>query len=396
MAVHVIAALHGAQGRQDADQQLLALRQREPAKIVAIEAQAVEEHASHGHHRPRRLDVARMGQPHARLQALEAGPAPFVLGDDLAVDQKPRHRERAQPVGDLGIARRDLLATAPQEQDLLPIPPAQRAHPVVLDLEAPVGPRGGPLGQGRQGQRHFSRRHVPRRRLQGPHPFPERRQGPRHVAHLLDRQAGDHGLGIPIDRLADGGRVIVLLEKEPLLVLLPHSHQRPTAAQLEPEQLQLQLAALVLVEWVLGLERAEPTPVPHDDRSRAIVPRRDHSLEIPVFERVVFDVDGQSLLLDMGRGPLGHRPALQGAVQLQPQVVVHVPGPVLLDDETGAGRGGDAWCRARFAERLGGPGGVALLPVVLETGAADLVQGVAPRSRPGAPKGGAPKVRYWV
>src|SRR5690606_14077981 len=54
--------------------------------------------------------------------------------------------------------------------------------------------------------------------------------------------------------------------------------------------------------------------------------------EITIFERVVFDVDGQALDGGVQGRALGHRPADQHAVDLEPKVVVEAPGFVALYD----------------------------------------------------------------
>ena len=50
---------------------------------------------------------------------------------------------------------------------------------------------------------------------------------------------------------------------------------------------------------------------------------------------MVLGVDGQMVLLRVGRDPPGHRPADEDAVALQPQVPVQARGVVLLHDEAG-------------------------------------------------------------
>jgi hypothetical protein len=78
---------------------------------------------------------------------------------------------------------------------------------------------------------------------------------------------------------------------------------------------------------------------------------------------MVFDVHGETLLVRTYRRPLGHGPALQHAVDLEPQIVVEPPRRVLVDDEPApAGRAG-------FAEGLGGRGWIALAPILLQIAA---------------------------
>src|SRR4029450_229914 len=129
---------------------------------------------------------------------------------------------------------------------------------------------------------------------------------------------------------------VSLLEEKPILVLAAHARERPPPAQLEAEQLELQLAALDLLGRGLGLPRLEAAGVPYDRRPRAVVALADDPLEAAVLERVVFDVHREALLVGAHRGPLGHGPALQHAVDLEPQVVVELPRRVLVHDEASA------------------------------------------------------------
>ncbi len=52
-----------------------------------------------------------------------------------------------------------------------------------------------------------------------------------------------------------------------------------------------------------------------------------------VFDRMVFDVDGQMLLARLQRDALGNGPAGEGSIPLEAKVVVQSPGVVPLDDE---------------------------------------------------------------
>ena len=73
--------------------------------------------------------------------------------------------------------------------------------------------------------------------------------------------------------------------------------------------------------------------VPDLDRPGPVLARRDLALERPVLERVVLDVHGQRLVPGADRDPLGHRPAGQRALALEPEVVVQPARRVALDDE---------------------------------------------------------------
>src|SRR5262249_60370950 len=88
----------------------------------------------------------------------------------------------------------------------------------------------------------------------------------------------------------------------------------------------------------------------------------DIALEIEVFHRVILGADRQPLLADDQAWPAGHRPALERAVKLEPQIVMNPARVVLLHDELPA---------LPLAVRrlgLGGAAEVAVLPVIRERG----------------------------
>src|SRR5690606_10815073 len=87
---------------------------------------------------------------------------------------------------------------------------------------------------------------------------------------------------------------------------------------------------LLAVAPLLELVRAR---VPDGDLAGAVLALRDRALERPVRERVVLRLDGEEVLLRVGRLAARERPAHEDAVVLQAEVPVQAPGVVLLDDE---------------------------------------------------------------
>src|SRR5262249_20145085 len=61
----------------------------------------------------------------------------------------------------------------------------------------------------------------------------------------------------------------------------------------------------------------------------------DGTFEIAVLQRMVFDLDRQTLVRWIERGPFGHRPGLEDAAVLEPQIIVQTARRVLLDDKAG-------------------------------------------------------------
>src|SRR5918993_59739 len=129
----------------------------------------------------------------------------------------------------------------------------------------------------------------------------------------------------------------------------------------EDEAAPQALAVEVEVELALGdglgrvglLRRRPPPPVPDDDVPAAVLALRDHALELDVLDRVVLDVDRLPAHAGVEGGALGHGPAGQHAVDLEPEVVVQPGGPVALDDEAPARvRPGGGRIAGRFRRRV--------------------------------------------
>src|SRR5215207_1839512 len=104
----------------------------------------------------------------------------------------------------------------------------------------------------------------------------------------------------------------------------------PLAFQLLAGQVELEMALLVAKR---GIEIGRPRAlVPDHDGAAAVLAFGDDALEVAIVERMVLGRDGQPLLAGDQARPLRHRPALQHAVELQPEVVMHAPRSMLLDD----------------------------------------------------------------
>ena len=73
--------------------------------------------------------------------------------------------------------------------------------------------------------------------------------------------------------------------------------------------------------------------IPDDHFARAVLPGRNHAFERGVVVRVVLGLHGEALFARIERRALGNRPGLEDAVAFEAEVVVQVPGGMLLDDE---------------------------------------------------------------
>ena len=101
-------------------------------------------------------------------------------------------------------------------------------------------------------------------------------------------------------------------------------------------QRELELALAVAVVRVA--DRRPPPAVPDDHVAGAVLAVRDMALELRVLERVVLGVHREPLLVRIEARAARHRPALEHAVELEPQVVVQATRSMTLDHEDAARR----------------------------------------------------------
>src|SRR5690349_19745452 len=151
---------------------------------------------------------------------------------------------------------------------------------------------------------------------------------------LLDHASRLHALGPVQEHVAAGARgVVALLEQEPrrlaVLVASLHPNEEPLPLQLLPVQLEREPS---LAESLVRIAHRGPgATVPQQHRSASVLALGYGPFEIAVLDLMVLDFDRESLVGWIAAGPLGHRPALEHAVQLEAEVVVEVRRGVLLD-----------------------------------------------------------------
>src|SRR6185437_2356653 len=107
--------------------------------------------------------------------------------------------------------------------------------------------------------------------------------------------------------------------------------------------------------------RAPASAVPHHHRAAAIFTLRDNALKFVVRDRMIFDLNGESLLAWHQAWAARHCPALHDAVKFQPKIVMQAPRSMFLNDIGFAARASD--CALWF----GGDAKAPLGPVGLQS-----------------------------
>src|SRR5262249_25571935 len=198
---HVVAEVDDAARRHQEPQAFLAGLERQPPQVAAVEPERVEEDRADGHLAARTLPSRRARAAHALLEPLEARAPALVEGDDLTVEDEALERQRVQRRRHLWIARREDLAAASTQLDLVAGARGDDANPVVLDLEQPRRVRRCLVDECRQHHEVAARRDLAARRRELGQAAAQGRDLADAVAQLLDRQAGEHGFGIALGRL---------------------------------------------------------------------------------------------------------------------------------------------------------------------------------------------------
>ena len=135
-----------------------------------------------------------------------------------------------------------------------------------------------------------------------------RRPARRFPFELVNRPAGVDRLWPlfeDIGLVGGAGEFIIALDEKPVLALFArlavHPHQMPATVELLAVKLELEMA--LLQAFVRIPERRPRSIVPHDDRAAAVFALGDRALEIGIFQRMVFDRDGEALLAGLRLGP---------------------------------------------------------------------------------------------
>ena len=126
--------------------------------------------------------------------------------------------------------------------------------------------------------------------------------------------------------------LVIALDEKPCRPILVASRTRkdPGAVKLLAVEAKMQ-PPFAQRRQRIGILRRPHTLVPKEHLACAILLLRDHALELAILERMVFGLHGETLVGRIEARPLRHRPALQHAGELEPEVVMQPRRGVALD-----------------------------------------------------------------
>src|SRR5207248_7467740 len=99
---------------------------------------------------------------------------------------------------------------------------------------------------------------------------------------------------------------VAFFDEQPVFLTLFDLYKRPLAVELVALELEEEFPFFESLPPIL--ERDPLAAVPDDDAAGTVVPRRNHTLEVAVLQRMVFDFDRQPLVVHVVRRSFGNRP----------------------------------------------------------------------------------------
>lgn len=329
------------------------------------EGEQIEQHVHHRDLVHGAAHVARAGEVDAPPEALEARPAALVEGHDLAVEHDAFGGQRRERAGDLGVARAGVAARAVGEAHPRALFFGQDPHAVELQLVQEVRVVEGGRRAATEHGHELGRRRVARRSAQGGGLFLDALGDGGRLAELFHGEPGEHAArGFAQHVALFRGERVAFFEQQPLVLRVLQAHEGEATAQLVAREHEVELA---LLEALFGgeVEEAHLSTVPHDHGACAVVSVRDHALEIEILDGVILGVDGQVFGVDVEARPLGYGEAREHPRRFEAQIVV-AAGRVVQVHHVRAVHGRHQRAARLGAHRLGGAGGVAFFPVVVE------------------------------
>ena len=113
--------------------------------------------------------------------------------------------------------------------------------------------------------------------------------------------------------------------------MVRRANEHPRTAKLVAMQNELQFAVFEACRDIIRIFRSVSALVPNHDRPRPILAFRNIALEIRVFQGMVLNRHREPFDSRIERGSFGHRPGLQYAANLKPEIVMKISPLMLLD-----------------------------------------------------------------
>lgn len=299
-----------------------ALLQGDIAQILAFVVRQVEEDVQ---------DVLAATFLEGVLQGLEVRSTLLVEDDQFAVQPTALQTEPGQGLLQVRQAFGPVMAVAGQQAHVAVFDAAHQPIAVQLEFVGPLPSRRLLDQAGQLGGDPLEHRRLP------PALAASRRPGRGRGGFAMagqQRTLAEHAVGTLLQHVEaiQAARLAVLgLDQEPLGLLAAQvgADQVPTPGEFLAIQGEAEMALFQALARIV--QRRPGASVPDDDIAGAVVPLGDAAFEIGIVQRMVLNLHREPLHRRVEARPLGHRPALQGAIQLQAEVVVQAAGVVLLD-----------------------------------------------------------------
>src|SRR3984893_16499812 len=123
--------------------------------------------------------------------------------------------------------------------------------------------------------------------------------------------------------------------------VLFHADENPAAVQTLSLQDEFKVAASKRFLWRLVAFGLPISAVPELNRPAAIFALGDRSLEVPIIEWMILDLDREPLVMGIERWDAGDGPRFKDTIELKSKIVMQPRCRMLLDDEPPPIGGGD-------------------------------------------------------
>src|SRR3546814_359402 len=244
---------------------------------------------------------------------------------------------------------------------------------VIFDLMEPAVADGHGIDEGRKleraelgrlalGLRRGGLRDLPvvrGRRLhllrKGRAPGPRERLLAAFVARNFGHRAvGEHARQLAADQIVGTASIgVAYLAQQPVFTLFAaarfHPDKQPFALHPLTVEGEVKMTLFDILR-ALAVDRRPGATIPQHHRAAAIFAPGDHALEIGIAHRMVFGSHRKALVGGIGARPLGHSPAFEHPVDLEPDIIMEPRRVVLLNrsDKRRVGKECVSTCRSRW------------------------------------------------